>query len=79
MPGAKGKRRRPNRVPLKSANRSPKGAERPEAEIPGHELPELIESLRREMKAAADALEFERAGDLRDRIRDLEQERLRIS
>ncbi len=54
----------------------PKGEER-EAKIPLHELPELIESLRREMKQAADALEFERAGDLRDRIQALEEERLR--
>ena len=48
-----------------------------EPKIPLHELPELIESLRREMKQAADALDFERAGDLRDRIQTLERERLR--
>ena len=51
--------------------------ERPEAEIPPHELPVLIDDLRREMAAAAKALEYERAAELRDRIRALEAERLR--
>jgi len=48
-------------------------------EIPAHELPEIIDALRREMAEAANALEFERAADLRDRIAELEQERLRVS
>ena len=47
--------------------------------IPFHELPEMIDSLRREMKTAAEELEYERAADLRDRIRELEAERLRVS
>ncbi len=47
--------------------------------VPPHELPALIEDLRREMKDAAEALDFERAAALRDRIRDLEEERLRLS
>ena len=47
------------------------------AEIPTHELPELIDALRQEMGEAAKRLEYERAADLRDRIRDLEAERLR--
>jgi excinuclease ABC subunit B len=46
--------------------------------IPAHEVPQLIESLRREMAEAAKALEFERAAALRDRVRDLELERLRL-
>ncbi len=46
--------------------------------IPAHEVPQLIEGLRREMSEAAKALEFERAAALRDRIRDLELERLRL-
>ncbi|MEE8580988.1 MAG: UvrB/UvrC motif-containing protein, partial [Myxococcota bacterium] len=49
------------------------------AGIPAHELPELIEGLRREMSEAAKALEFERAATLRDRIQALEDERLRAS
>jgi excinuclease ABC subunit B len=53
--------------------------ERPETRIPQHELPALLEGLRREMRAAAKALEFERAAELRDRIRALEEERLRHS
>jgi excinuclease ABC subunit B len=51
-------------------------AERAEAAIPAHELPALLEGLRREMAAAAKALDFERAAELRDRIRALEAERL---
>ena len=50
-----------------------------EMEVPSHELPELIESLRREMKTAADELDFERAADLRDRIQGLEAQRLQLS
>ncbi len=45
---------------------------------PAHELPALIEGLRREMGEAAGALEFERAAELRDRIQSLEEERLRV-
>jgi excinuclease ABC subunit B len=48
--------------------------ERPEAGIPPHELPALIEGLRREMRQAARDLDFERAAELRDRIRALEAE-----
>jgi excinuclease ABC subunit B len=36
------------------------------------QLPALIDELRREMKKAAAALEFERAAELRDRVRALE-------
>ncbi len=49
-----------------------------EAEVPAHELPELIAALRREMTEAAQELEFERAAELRDRVKALEAERLRI-
>jgi len=51
--------------------------ERAEPQIPPHELPKLIEALRKEMREAAGKLEFEVAGELRDRIRTLEDERLR--
>ena len=50
-----------------------------EAPVPAHELPELIDGLRREMREAAAELDFERAAELRDRIRELEAERLRVS
>jgi excinuclease ABC subunit B len=56
----------------------PAGHEGEEAPIPAHELPALVESLRREMREAAASQEFERAADLRDRIRELETERLRV-
>jgi excinuclease ABC subunit B len=56
----------------------PAAQEGEEAPIPAHELPALIESLRREMREAAGSQEFERAADLRDRIRELESERLRV-
>jgi len=46
--------------------------------IPAHEIPELVEGLKREMREAAQALEFERAAELRDRIEELESERLRV-
>jgi excinuclease ABC subunit B len=48
------------------------------AAIPPHELSELIEGLRRDMAEAARELDFERAAELRDRIRELEGERLRL-
>ncbi len=51
--------------------------ERPEAGIPAHEIPALLEGLRREMAEAARALDFERAAELRDRVRALEAEQLR--
>ena len=54
----------------------PTAREKPEAEIPAHELATLIAGLRREMQGAAKALEFERAAALRDRIRALEDERI---
>jgi excinuclease ABC subunit B len=47
--------------------------------VPPHELPAVLESLRSEMKAAARELDFERAADLRDRIKVLEAERLRLT
>ena len=47
-------------------------------QIPAHEIPALVESLRRDMREAARELAFERAAELRDRIRELEAERLRL-
>jgi excinuclease ABC subunit B len=49
-----------------------------ELAIPAHELPELIDGLRREMRAAAQELAFERAADLRDQIQALEAELLKV-
>jgi len=47
-------------------------------DIPAHELPRLLEALRKEMREAARELDFERAAELRDRIRELESERIRL-
>ncbi len=55
----------------------PRAEERAQPEIPIHELPEVIEALRAEMGRAAESLEYERAAELRDRIRELEVLRLR--
>ena len=47
-----------------------------DADVPWHELPLLIAALRKEMKEAAGKLEYERAAEIRDRIKKLEAERL---
>ncbi len=57
----------------------PKAGERTALDVPRHELPRLIEHLRSEMREAARALEFERAAELRDRIKALEAERIRLT
>jgi len=57
----------------------PTRREKRAAAIPPHELTELIESLRREMGEAAKQLDFERAAELRDRVRELEAERLQVT
>jgi excinuclease ABC subunit B len=57
----------------------PAQVEREREAIPAHELPALVEGLRREMREAAKSLDFERAAALRDRIQALEAERLRLS
>jgi excinuclease ABC subunit B len=44
------------------------------AEIPKHELARLVKELEKQMKAAAQALEFEKAALLRDQIFDLRRE-----
>ncbi len=53
--------------------------EQVDPDVPAHELPSLIDALRNEMRRAAEELDFERAADLRDRIKALEKERLRLS
>ncbi len=44
--------------------------------IATRDLPKLIEQARKEMKAAAAALDFEQAAELRDRVQDLERRAL---
>ncbi|MBI3754256.1 MAG: excinuclease ABC subunit UvrB [Deltaproteobacteria bacterium] len=53
-------------------------AEKPAEYIPAHELPGIIKSLRKEMQDAAKQLDFEKAAELRDRIKELEEMEVRI-
>ncbi len=57
----------------------PKRREREVPEVPLHEIDRVLGDLRREMAEASAALEFERAAELRDRIRALEAERLKAT
>ena len=43
---------------------------------PPNEIPRMVEKLRKEMKQASDRLEFEKAAELRDRIRVLQEKEL---
>ena len=56
----------------------PIAADRAEEYIPPHELPQLIKSMKREMERAAKKLDFEKAAELRDRIKELEERELKI-
>ncbi len=56
----------------------PAVGEREERYVSPKEIPAMIEKLRKEMKEAASRLEFERAAELRDRIRYLEELELKI-
>ena len=47
-----------------------------ESDIPLEELPQIISAMRREMFDLSEALEFEKAAALRDRIKELEEIRL---
>ncbi len=47
-----------------------------EEHIAAQDLPKLLEQTRKEMKAAAAALDFEQAAELRDRVQDLERRAL---
>ena len=57
----------------------PRADEKAEPGIPRHEIPMLIEQLRSEMRDAARELDFERAAELRDRVKALESERIRLT
>jgi excinuclease ABC subunit B len=47
-----------------------------EANYGAKDLPRVIQKLKKEMKKAAEALEFERAAELRDRIRAIEEQEI---
>jgi len=56
----------------------PAAADIKEEYLPLKDIPVIIQKLKNEMKEAASLLEFERAGELRDRIRHLEETELRM-
>jgi len=56
----------------------PTVSEKEEAYLSPKEIPLQVERLRREMKEAASRLEFEKAAEIRDRIRHLEELELRM-
>ncbi|MBI5888027.1 MAG: excinuclease ABC subunit UvrB [Deltaproteobacteria bacterium] len=56
----------------------PVAAEKQAGYVPPHEIPALIKSLRKEMEKASKKLAFEKAAELRDRIRELEDKQLAI-
>src|SRR5712692_8370581 len=53
---------------------TPSKSKREDDQIAPHELPDRISQLRREMIDAADKLDYERAAELRDRIKRLERQ-----
>ncbi len=56
----------------------PLAAEETEDYVPPEEIPRLVKSLKKEMERAARKLEFEKAAELRDRIRELEDRLLGV-
>jgi excinuclease ABC subunit B len=56
----------------------PAAADVKEEYLPVKDIPVIVQRLKKEMKEAASRLEFERAGELRDRIRHLEETELRL-
>ena len=54
----------------------PKVAEEREEYVPASEIPQIVAALRKQMKEAADKLDFEHAAELRDEIRSLETKQL---
>ncbi len=54
----------------------PLAAEKPEEYISVFDIPKLIGRLKKEMRQAASELDFEKAGELRDRIKSLEQKEM---
>jgi excinuclease ABC subunit B len=55
------------------------GKKRARPDIPLEEIPDILRALRKEMHALSDALEFEKAAAVRDRIRELEEIQLAIA
>jgi excinuclease ABC subunit B len=56
----------------------PAEPEIPEAEVKPEELPHVIEDLKKQMRKAAERMEFERAAEIRDRIKRLKEKELAL-
>ena len=56
----------------------PLAAESAEEYVTVKDIPKLVKKLRKEMLAAAKALDFEKAAGLRDRVRKLEDQELKL-
>jgi excinuclease ABC subunit B len=54
----------------------PMAAEKPEEYVSLFEIPKLLSRLKKEMREAASRLDFERAAELRDRIKSLQEQEL---
>jgi excinuclease ABC subunit B len=52
---------------------------RRKSDIPLEEIPDILQALRKEMHALSDAMEFEKAASVRDRIKELEEIQLAIA
>jgi len=61
------------------ANSKGKNKRKRRSDVPLEEIPDILQALRKEMHALSDALEFEKAAAVRDRIKDLEEMQLAIA
>jgi excinuclease ABC subunit B len=66
-------------VPAQGKGAKAAAAGTPLADLAPRDVEKLIAGLRREMKSAAESLEFEKAAELRDRIRQLESYQLELT
>jgi excinuclease ABC subunit B len=62
---------------MKSSGKN--GKKRKRSDIPLEEIPDILQALRKEMHALSDAMEFEKAASVRDRIKELEEIQLAIA
>src|SRR6185436_4347325 len=66
-------------VDLSQAAIKASGKKKRRSDIPLEEIPDILQALRKEMQALSDAMEFEKAAGVRDRIKELEEIQLAIA
>ncbi|MES1204317.1 MAG: excinuclease ABC subunit UvrB [Pseudomonadota bacterium] len=66
-------------VDLAKAEPKGKGRKKKRPDFPLEEIPDMLRALRKEMHAFSDAMEFEKAAAVRDRIKDLEELQLAVA